>query len=152
MTEEKLEFTKRLLVLGNIGVLAWVFLSAFAIIFYNQIYGWLYLILEAIFIYLILRRIGCGSCYQCKACTAGFGRIAGAFFGKGFVKKASVGKRLGLIIFVYFFLLPFPSAVLLFSISQSFLFLKVLVLLLLWAVAAYSLTTWYKRSTVQRKL
>jgi hypothetical protein len=27
----------------------------------------------------------------------------------------------------------------------------VLVLLLLWAVAAYSLTTWYKRSTVQPK-
>ena len=148
MTEEKLEFTKRLLVLGNLGVLAWVFLAAFAIIFYSQIYGWLYLILEAIFIYLILRRIGCSSCYQCKTCTAGFGRIAGAFFGKGFVKKESIRKRLGLIIFVYFFLLPFPSAVLLFSLSQSFSFLKLLVLLLLWALSAYSLTTWHKRSTV----
>ncbi len=46
-------------------------------------------------VYAVLRRIGCSSCYKCKACTSGFGRLAGAFFGKGFVKKESVGNRLG---------------------------------------------------------
>jgi hypothetical protein len=58
VTEEKLEFTRSLLVLGNLGLLAMVFLAFFGVLFYNQIYGWGYLILEAIVIYVILRRIG----------------------------------------------------------------------------------------------
>ena len=109
MTEEKLEFTRSLLVLGNLGLLAWIFLSFFGILFYNQIYGWFYLILDAVVIYLILRRLGCSSCYKCKTCTSGFGRLAGAFFGKGYVKKESVGNRLGLIVFVYFLFFPLPA-------------------------------------------
>jgi hypothetical protein len=150
LTEEKLEFTQRLLVLGNLGLLAWVFLAFFGILFYNQIYGWLYLLLEALVVYLILRRLGCSSCYKCKTCTSGFGRLAGAFFGKGYVKKESVGNRLGIIAFVYFMLFPLPAAFLLFSLSQAFSFLKVLVLVCLLAIAIYSLTTWSNRSTVQR--
>ncbi len=152
MTEEKLEFNRRLLILGNLGLLAWVFLAFFGVLFYNQIYGWLYLLLEAALIYLILRRLGCSSCYKCKTCTSGFGRLAGDFFGNGYVKKESIGNRLGLIIFVYFLLLPLPAATLVFSIFAAFSFLKVLALACLLAVAAYSLTTWHNRSTVHQKL
>ena len=148
MTEEKLEVTRPLLILGNLGLLAWVLLSFFGIFFYNQIYGWLYLLAEIAIIYLILRRLGCSSCYKCKSCTSGFGRLAGAFFGKGYVKKESVGNRLGMIAFVYFLLLPLPATVLFFSLSNAFSFLKVAVLVCLLAVAVYSLTTRYNRSTV----
>ena len=151
MTEEKLEFTRSLLVLGNLGFLAWVFLAFFGILFYNQIYGWLYLLLEALVIYLVLRRLGCSSCYKCKTCTSGFGRLAGAFFGKGYVKKESVGNRLGLTVFIYFLLFPLPATILFFSLSKAFSFLKLLVLVCLLAIAAYSLTTWYTRSTVNQK-
>jgi len=152
LTEEKLEFTRPLLVLGNLGLLAWVFLAFFGILFYNQIYGWLYLLIEAVVIYLILRRLGCSSCYKCKTCTSGFGRLAGAFFGKGYAKKESVGNRLGLIAFIYFLLFPLPTTILFFSLSAAFSFLKVLVLVCLLAIAAYSLTTWSSnRSTVNQK-
>ena len=151
MTEEKLEFTRPLLILGNLGLLAWVFLAFFGILFYNQIYGWAYLLLEAIAIYLILRRLGCSSCYKCKTCTSGFGRLAGAFFGKGYVKKESVGNMVGLIAFIYFLLLPLPAALLIGSLFQGFVFLKVFVLICLLAIAAYSLTTWYTRSTDHQK-
>jgi hypothetical protein len=148
LTEEKLEFTRSLLVLGNLGLLAWIFLAFFGVLFYNQIYGWAYLLLEAIVIYLILRRLGCSSCYKCKTCTSGFGRLAGAFFGKGYVKKESVGNMLGLIFFNYFLLFPLPTGVLFFSLVQAFSFLKVLVLVCLLAMTVYSLTTWYTRSTI----
>ena len=151
MTEEKLGFTRSLLILGNLGLLAWVFLACFGILLYNQIYGWLYLLLEAIVIYLILRRLGCSSCYKCKTCTSGFGRLAGAFFGKGYVKKESVGSRLALIAFIYFLLFPLPAAIIFFSLSEAFSFLKVLVLFCLLAIAVYSLTTWYNRSTTNQK-
>jgi hypothetical protein len=146
LTEEKLEFTRPLLILGNLGLLAWGLLAFFGIFFYNQIYGWLYLLAEAAIIYLILRRLGCSSCYKCKSCTSGFGRLAGAFFGKGYTKKESVGNRLGMIAFVYFLLLPLPATVLFFSLSEAFSFLKVLVLVCLLATAVYSLTTWSNRS------
>ena len=151
LTEEKSEFTRPLLVLGNLGLLAWVFLAFFGILFYNQIYGWLYLLLEAIVIYLILRRLGCSSCYKCKTCTSGFGRLAGAFFGKGYVKKESVGNRLGLIVFIYFLLFPLPATILFFSLSETFSFLKLLVIVCLLSIVTYSLTTWYNRSTVNKK-
>ncbi|MCX6644672.1 MAG: hypothetical protein NT043_05650 [Candidatus Bathyarchaeota archaeon] len=75
-----------------------------------------------------------------------FGRLAGAFFGKGYVKKESVGNRFGIIAFVYFLLLPLPAAVLFFSILEAFSFVEVLVLVCLLAVAVYSLTTWSNRS------
>ena len=148
LTEEKLEFSRRFNILGNLGLLAWVFLAFFGVLFYSLIYCWLYLIVVAAVIYGILRRIGCRNCYMCKACTIGFGRLSGAFFGKGFVKKESVGRRIGIIAFVYFLLLPLPAGVLVLSMLQGFSVLKVLVLVCLLAICAYSLTTWYTRSTV----
>ena len=151
MTEEKLDFTRRLLVWGNLGLLAWVFLAFFSVLFYNFLYGWLYLVLLAFMIYAVLRRLGCSSCYKCKACTSGFGRLAGVFFGRGFVKKESVGNRLGLVAFVYLLLFPLPTVLLSVSLLGSFSFIKVLVLACLLALAAYSLTTWFNSSTTTKK-
>ena len=148
MSEEKLEFTRRLIILGNLALIAWVFVSFFSVLFYTIIYSWLYLIVDAVVIYLILRRLGCSSCYRCKACTSGFGRLAGAFFGRGFIKKESVGNRIGLVGFVYFLLLPLPVALLALSILQIFTVAKVVALVCLLALGLYSLSTWYTRSTV----
>ena len=137
--------------MGNLGLLAWVFLAFLGVLFYNIIYGWLYLFVLLIIIYGILRRLGCNNCYKCKECTSGFGRLAGAFFGRGFVKKESVGNRIGLIAALYFLLLPFPAALLVFSMPLALSALKVLVLVCLLAIGAYSLTTWFTRSTVKSR-
>ena len=150
MSEEKLEFTRQLNIMGNLALLGWVFLAFFAVLIYVPLYSLLYLIVVVIVIYVILRRLGCSSCYRCKACTSGFGRLAGAFFGRGFVKKESVGNRVGLVGFIYFLLLPVPATALVFSMLQTLTVLKVLVLFCLFAIAAYSLATWYMRSTVRR--
>ena len=151
MTEEKLDFSRRLLVWGNLGLLAWIFLAFFSVLFYNFLYGWVYLVLLAFIVYAVLRKLGCSSCYKCKACTSGFGRLSGAFFGKGFVKRESVGNRIGLVVFVYLLLLPIPVALLSFSIAGMFSFVKVLVLVCLLAVAIYSFSTWFNSSTTTQK-
>ena len=150
MTEQKLDFTRKLLVLGNFALLAWVFLAFLSVLFYTWLYSWLYLILSAFIVYAVLRRIGCGSCYQCKTCTSGFGRLAGVFFGRGFVKKASAGNRIAVIAFIYFLLLPFPAAVLTISLVNTFSTIKVLVFIALLVVSVYSLTTWYNSSTTPK--
>jgi hypothetical protein len=151
LTEEKLDFTRMLLVLGNLSLLTWVFLSFFSVLLYNWLYGWLYLLLLAFIVYAVLRRMGCSSCYKCKTCTSGFGRLAGAFFGRGFVKKESVGNRLGVVAFVYVLLLPLPIILLSVSLLGSFSYVKVLVLVCLLSLAVYSLTTWSKCSTTTSK-
>lgn len=129
------------------------FLAFLSVLFYNFIYGWLYLVLLAFVVYAVLRRLGCGNCYKCKACTSGFGRLAGVFFGKGFVKKDSLGNRLVLAAAaaVYVLLLPLPAGLLAVSLFSAFSIVKVLVLVCLLAVAVYSLTTWYSYSTATEK-
>jgi hypothetical protein len=147
--EEKLEFSRRFLVLGNLGLLAWIFLASACALFYNQLYGWGYLFFLVLMVYAILRRFGCSSCYLCKVCTSGFGRLAGDFFGRGFVKKESVGNRLGLVVFMYVLLMPVPVALLLFSV-KGFSYAGVFVLVALLAVSAYSLATWFNRAAVKK--
>jgi hypothetical protein len=145
LSEEKLDFKRPFLILGNLALLAWIFLAFFATWFYNQVYGWLLLLFTAAAIYMILRRLGCSSCYYCKSCTSGFGRLAGAFFGTGYLKKGSVGNRVGFIGFIYVLLAPLPIVLLTLSIIDVFAILKVAVLACLLAVTVYSLTTWFKK-------
>ncbi len=143
LSEEKLEFKRSLLILGNLGLLAWLLLAFLSVFLYNQVYGWLYLLSTGM-ILIILRRLGCSTCCYCKTCTSGFGRLAGVFFGTGLLKKGSVGNRLGLIVFIYFLLLTLPSALLFIWLSQTFSLLAVSLLTCLLAVSVYSLTTWRK--------
>lgn len=142
MSEEKLRFTKPLLIGGNLVLVAWVFLAFFSVWFYNQTYGWLLFFFAAVGVYLILRRLGCSSCYYCKSCTSGYGRLAGVFFGTGYIKKGSVGNRKILIVFIYFLLAFLPIVLLSLSTIQTFTVLKSIVLLCLLAVTLYSLSTW----------
>jgi len=151
LAEEKLDFSRRLLVWGNLALLGWVFLSFFSVLFYNFLYGWVYLVFLAFMIYAVLRRLGCSSCYKCKACTSGFGRLAGAFFGRGYVKKASVGNRIGLVAFVYVLLFVLPTVLLSASFLSSVSYVEVSIFTCLLAVTVYSLTTLFKRSTANKK-
>jgi hypothetical protein len=145
LSEEKIDFTRSFIVYGNLALLAWMLLAFLGTWFYNQILGWLLLVFTAAAIYLILRRLGCSSCYNCKACTSGFGRLAGAFFGTGFTKKNSVGNRIGFIGFIYFLLALLPAALLLVSMSQVFALAKILVLVCLLVVSAYSFASWLRK-------
>ena len=144
MTEEKLDFSRNLLVFGNLAVLGWILLAFLGLWVYSQIGGLVMLVFNSFLVYGILRRLGCGSCYLCKSCTSGLGRIAGAFFGTGQLKKGSVGNRKGIVAFVYLLLFPVPTAFLSFSLLQEFNVFKVLVLAGLLTISVYSATTWRK--------
>ena len=150
MSEEKLQFNRRLLFLGNLELLAWIFLASLSVLFYNQLYGWIYLILLAFIVYGILRRLGCSSCYNCKECTSGFGRLAGAFFGKGYIKKASVGNRIGIIVFLYILLFAVPLVLLSLSLLDRFSYIDFFVLISIVCISAHSLSTWFS-CTVTKK-
>ena len=144
---EKLVFTRRFLVLGNIGLLVWIFLASASVLFFNPVYGWLYLIFLFVMVYAVLRRLGCSSCYTCKVCTSGFGRLAGDFFGRGYLKKGSVGSRLGVVAFMYVLLLPVPVA---FVVLSGLSVVSVLVLGWLLVLSVYSLSSWFNGKLPQK--
>ena len=88
-------------------------------------------------VFAILRRMGCSSCYYCKSCTSGFGKIADLFFGSGYM--AGINSSLTLkIIFVYALLGIVPIAFLVVSIIQEFAVTKIAVLALLLLLLFYS--------------
>ena len=151
LTEEKLEFTRTFLLWANLALLAWIFLAFFGMWFYSELYGWLLVAFTAATVYMILRRVGCSSCYYCKTCTSGFGRLAGSFFGRGFTKKSSVGNRTGFVAFIYFLLAPLPAFFLILSTAQTFSILKVAVLAGLITVTVYSVSTWMRKRPINLK-
>jgi hypothetical protein len=94
------EYSKSLLILGNLGIALWIVLSAIACWLFNPLLGWFFLVSAFVLVFAILRRLGCISCYYCKSCTMGFGKLADLFFGSGYM--AGVNSSVGLkIVFVY---------------------------------------------------
>jgi len=142
--EKKFEFKRPLLVVGNLAVLAWVFLASLSVILTNQLYGWLYLLFTAAIVWLILRRAGCSSCYHCKTCSSGFGRLAGYFFGNRSTKDFGNKTALGFVGITYFLLVPIPLLYLAESLIQGFQPLTIVLLVCLLLLTVYSAFTWVK--------
>jgi hypothetical protein len=137
ISSEAKAYSKALLTGGNLGIVLWIGLSAVACWFFNQIIGWLYLVSALVLIFAILRRLGCSSCYYCKSCTMGFGKLSDLFFGSG--SMAGVNSSLTLkIIFVYISLGVVPIAFLAFSLMQEFAVTKIGVLAVLLLFLFYS--------------
>lgn len=126
-----------MLVLGNLAASLWIVLSAVACWLFNPLVGWLFLVSAFILIFGVLRRLGCNSCYYCKSCTMGFGKLADLFFGSGYM--ADVGSSIKYkIVFAYILLGIIPIAFLAFSIMQEFAVTKIALLALLLLLLFYS--------------
>jgi hypothetical protein len=137
ISQEAKGYSKSLLVLGNLGVALWIVVSAVACWFFNPLLGWLFLIVAFVLVFAILRRLGCNSCYHCKSCTMGFGKLADLFFGSGHM--AGVNSSLGLkIVFGYGLLGIVPIVFLAVSIIEEFAVTKIVVLALLLVILLYS--------------
>ena len=144
MSTEKFEFKRNLLVMGNLAILAWIVLASLSFTFINQLYGWMFLLFTAAMVFLIIRRLGCSSCYYCKSCTSGFGRLAGWFFGNRNTKDLNNKAALGFVVFTYFILGPLAIILLTFALTQTFDMLRIVLLSCLVMLSVYSATTWIK--------
>jgi hypothetical protein len=144
MSDTKYEYTRILLIFGNIALLLWVAVAAAAFWFFNPLTFWLFLVFAAFMVFAILRRLGCGNCAFCKSCTMGFGRLAGWFFGKSSLKDTRNKGGLVMVVIIYALIALIPAAALSFSILQAFTVLKLGVLAGIVAFSLYSIATWRK--------
>ena len=137
ISNEAKDYSKASLTAGNLAIVLWIMLSAVACWFFNQVIGWFFLVSAFALIFVVLRRLGCSSCYYCKSCTMGFGKLADLFFGSGYM--AGVNSSLTLkIVFVYILLGLIPIAFLTVSIIQEFAATKIAVLAGLLLLLFYS--------------
>jgi hypothetical protein len=133
------EYSKTLLFLGNFAIATWIALGAVACWFFTPLVGWLFLVLALLLVFGVLRRLGCNSCYYCRACTMGFGKLADLFFGEGYMAGVNSSRVLRLV-FVYGFLGIVPIGLLAVSVMQEIAILKIVVLALLLLFLFYSIT------------
>jgi len=137
ISNEAKQYSKSLLTIGNLAIALWIVLSAVACWFFNPLLGWLFLVSAFVLIFAVLRKLGCSSCYYCKFCTMGFGKLADLFFGSGYM--AGVNSSLCLkIVFVYGLLGIVPVAFLAVSILQEFALTKIAVFAVLLILLFYS--------------
>ena len=134
---EAKEYSKALLTVGNLTIALWIVLSAIACWFFNPLLGWFFLVSAFVMVFVILRRLGCNSCYYCKSCTMGFGKLADLFFGSGHMAGVNSSVRLK-IVFVYGLLGLVPLIFLAVSIMQEFAIVKIGVLAFLLFLLLYS--------------
>ncbi len=150
MTERKFEYSKFLLVFGNLALVLWLVLATLAFWLSYGDLAWVFLLAASFVIYALLRRLGCSTCAYCKSCTTGFGRLSGWFFGKRQTKDFMNKTALAFVVFLYCFLGLFPAVILIISIFQTLEVASVIVLVCLLAVSLYSATTWFKTSSASK--
>ena len=137
ISKEAKEYSRGLLMVGNLAIVLWIILGTVACGFLNPIIGWLFSISAFTLIFLILRRLGCSSCYYCKSCTMGFGKLADLFFGQGYMTGVNSSLTLK-ILFVYILLGVIPITFITVSILQESAVAKIAVLALLIVLLFYS--------------
>jgi hypothetical protein len=131
------ECSKSELILGNLAIILWIGLGAFSCWLFFPWAGLVYFAVVAFLVFYEIGKHGCVTCYYCKTCTIGIGKLPELFFRK--TGTANVNRRaLKLFLPVYFLLTLIPVALFGFSIYQEFEAYKVGLLV---AVLAFSVYT-----------
>jgi len=125
------------IILGNLLIIAWIGLGSFACWLIHPIIGWVFLFSTLFLVYFVLRKRGCKTCYYCKTCTIGFGKLPELFFFEDGTENVDVK---GLKMFPYIFVLIslIPIAFLIFSIFNHYTTIKLVVLVLLFGFSIFS--------------
>lgn len=146
MPSDKLEFKRSPLVLGNLAVLLWSILATVAIWLTDPAMAWVFFLFAFAVLFFILRRLGCSTCAYCKSCTAGFGRIAGWYFGDKSTRDTRNKTALFFVAVIYGLIGLVPMAFLIHSIVQEFAILETVLLVCIAGLFVFSLATWLRKT------
>jgi hypothetical protein len=124
------------LVFGNLAIILWISLGAISVGLFNTLAAVGYFLIVAFLIFCEMGKHGCVTCYYCKTCTIGIGKLPELFFRKK--GNANVNKAaMRLFPFIYMLLSVLPVVLIVYSLVQGLLILKVF---LLSSIIVYSVT------------
>jgi hypothetical protein len=144
--KQKKEYSKSELVLGNLAIAVWILLGTAACWLYFSFGSVVFLAFTAFLVFYELGKKGCVSCFYCKTCTIGIGKLPELFFTKTAVENLNMNRKaLRLFPFVYLVLVVVPLAITAVSIVQHIVIYN---LLLFVPLVAFSVLT----GTFRRKI
>jgi len=133
------EFSKFIIILGNILMLLWITLGTIACWFLSPLIALFYLLFALIMIFVVLRKMVCANCYyHGKWCAMGWGKLSAIFFRKGDIDKFGSGIGIKLAPVTYGLLTLIPLILIVISLVRGFLIFKVILLILLLFISFYS--------------
>ena len=136
---EKREYSKAELVFGNGAIFVWILLGTAACWLFISFGAIGFLALASFLVFYELGKKGCLSCFLCKTCTIGMGKLPDLFFTKTAIENLNINRKaLRLFLFVYLLLSVVPLVLVGVSIV---LHLAVFNILLFAALAGFSSLT-----------
>jgi len=131
------EYSKSELIFGNLSIVLWILLGAFSCWLFYPLSALVFFALASFLVFFELGKHGCQTCYYCKTCTIGIGKLPELFFAKA--GTANVNKKaMNLFPFVYLLLSLVPLVFYIVSIIQAITALKIIALALLLSISLYS--------------
>jgi hypothetical protein len=127
------------IIIGNLAMLIWFTLGTLACWYFYPIFGFVYLVVALILVYVVLRKLVCVNCYYFdKWCGIGWGKLSALMFKKGNFEKFPTSIGLKLAPATYGLLMIVPLILLIVSIIQGFSWYKIIVLVLLLIISLYN--------------
>jgi hypothetical protein len=131
------EYSKSELIFGNLAIILWIGLGALSCALFYPLSAILFFGVAAFLIFYELGKHGCVTCYYCKTCTIGIGKLPELFFKKA--GTANVNRRaLKLFPFTYLLLSALPVALIVISLFQETEVYKVVLLVSVLAFSVYT--------------
>ena len=131
------DYSKLELIFGNLAIILWIVLGALSCALFYPLTAVLFFGLAAFLIFYELGKHGCITCYYCKTCTIGMGKLPELFFTQA--GTANVNQRaLKLFPLVYLLLSALPITLIVISFFQVISLYKVVLLTTVLAFSASS--------------
>ncbi len=131
------EYSKFELIFGNLAIILWIVLGAISFWLFHPLVAIVFFVSASFLVFYELGKHGCTTCYYCKTCTIGIGKLPELFFAKG--GTANVNKRaMKQFPFIYLLLSLVPLVFIVVSIIETITILKITVLILLLMFSVYS--------------
>jgi hypothetical protein len=147
------EHSKRSIILNNLVMVLWIALGTISCWFLSPLVAWIYLGLGIVVVYIVLRRLVCTSCYYYdKWCGLGWGKLSALFFRQGDMSEFGSGIGLKLAPAVYGLLSLVPIILVIVAMVQRFSVPRLVVLVLLLMVSAYSGVISRKKGCINCKM
>ena len=128
------EYPKFELVFGNLAIILWISLCAVSCAVFHPLAGLGYFVLMSFLIFFEMGKHGCITCYYCKTCTIGIGKLPDFFFKQeGTANVNRKAQRLFPLVFVLLSVVPLVLVG--FSAIQELVFYRIV---LFAAILAFS--------------
>ena len=130
------DYSKFELIFGNLAIILWITLGAVSCGIFFPLAGLGYFSLLAFLVFYEMGKHGCVTCYYCKTCTIGMGKLPDLFFkteGTANVNR----KALRIFPLVFVLLSVVPVVLVAFSIMQDMLSYKLALLAALLGFSIY---------------